>query len=79
MDSDDARIDIRPKGLAKNMVNTYSAAAVSLSCRIKSPFFSLGVVDVLDVFLGGSAPLSSLGLWPLFADKIFKDLYILIS
>ena len=80
MDSDDARVDIRTKGLARRMAKPYSAAAVSLSCRMKSPFLSLGAgVDVLDVFLGGSAPLSWLGLRPLFTDKIFNILCILIS
>ena len=79
MDSDDARIEIRTKGLARRMVKPYSAAAASLSCRMNSPFFSLGVgVDVLDVFLGVSVPLSRLGLRPLFVGKIFQDLCILI-
>ena len=49
------------------MVKTYSAAAVFLLCRMKSPVFSLGMgVDILSVSLsvslGGSAPLSRLGL-----------------
>ena len=44
------------------MVKTYSAAAVFLSCRMKSPVFSLGMgVNILSVSLGGSAPLSWLG------------------
>ena len=64
--------------MTRRVVDTYSAAAVSLLCRMKSPLFSLGAGDdVLDVFLGGSTPLSRLGLWPLFPDRIFKDLYIL--
>jgi hypothetical protein len=57
------------------LVKTYSAAAVSLSCRTKSPLFSLGVgVDALDIILGGLLPLSNVGLRPRFAIKIQKGL-----
>ena len=57
MDSNYTRVDIRlgsDRGKIKK--KTYSAAAVSLSCRMKSPAFSFAVgvgVDALDVFLGG--------------------------
>ena len=47
------------------MVKTYSAAAVSLSCRMKIPIFSSGV------------GVSRLWLWPRFLQN-FEYLFILI-
>jgi hypothetical protein len=47
---------------------------------MKSPLFSLGVgVDVLDIFLGGSAPLSGLRLRSRFANKCLKGSGIVMS
>jgi Zn-dependent M16 (insulinase) family peptidase len=64
----------------RNLVKTYSTAAVSLSCRMKSPLFPLGLgVDILDIFLEGSAPLSGLRLRSRFANKRLKGSDIVMS
>ena len=58
------------------MVKTYSAAAVFLLCRMKSPPFSLGVgVGILSVSLGGSV---LTGIWPgeRIVDKVSRFLDI---
>lgn len=59
------------------MVKTYSTTTVSLSCRVKSPIFSIGVgVGTLDICFEGS-PLSGLSLPSGFA-KFRKNLRILM-